>query len=98
MKGYDSFESGGVTRIKGMYVGVMMINGGGGWSLDSGDEVLISGWDRIGLGDNCEVGGSISGDDVCCFLVKNRMVGRDFAFLMMLRMVDIVWYWICGSV
>ena len=45
-------------------------------------------FERVGVGDNCEVGGSISGDDVCRFLVKNRMVGRDFAFLMILRMAD----------
>ena len=50
--------------------------------------MLIVGWERMGVGDNCEVGGSILGDDVCHFLVKNRMVGRDFAFLMMLRMAD----------
>ena len=46
-----------------MDIGVMTINGGGGWSLDSGDEVLISGWERIGVGDGCEVGSSISGGD-----------------------------------
>ena len=28
MKGYDSFESGGVIRIEGMDVGVMTINRG----------------------------------------------------------------------
>ena len=51
--------------------------------------MLISGWERIGVGDSCEVGGLISGGDDCRFLVKNCMVGRDFAFLMMLRIADI---------
>ena len=46
--------------------------------------MLIFGLERVGVGDNCEVGGSILGDDVCRFLVKNQMVGRDFAFLMIL--------------
>ena len=46
--------------------------------------MLISGWERIGVGDICEVGGSISDGDVCRFLVRNRKAGRDFAFLMML--------------
>ena len=50
MKGYDSFESGGMIQIKGMDVGVTTINGGGDWSLDSGDEVLIAGWERMGGG------------------------------------------------
>ena len=90
MKGYNLFESGGMIWIEGMDVGVTTINGGGDWSLDSGDEVLIAGWERIGVGDNCEVAGSISGDDACLFLVKNRMLGRDFAFLMILRIADIV--------
>ena len=98
MKGYHSFESGGVIRIEGMDVGVMTINRGGDWSLDSGDEVLVAGWERMGVGDNCEVASLISGDDACRFLVKNRMLGRDFAFLMILWMADMEWYWINGSV
>ena len=52
--------------------------------------MLIVGWERMGVGDNCEVAGSISGDDACLFVVKNRMLGRDFAFLMILQMADIV--------
>ena len=92
MKGYDSFESGGVTRIEGMDVGVITISGMGGWSLDSGDDMLILGWEWIGLSGGCEVGGSISCGEVCRFLVKIRKAGRDFAFVMILRMVDILWY------
>ena len=46
--------------------------------------MLIFGLERVGVGDNCEVASLISGDDACRFLVKNRMLGRDFAFLMIL--------------
>ena len=50
--------------------------------------MLILGSERMGVCDGCEVGGSISGDDVCRFFVKNRRLGRDFAFVMILRMAD----------
>ena len=58
--------------------------------MDSGDEVLIAGWDRMGVDNNGEVAGSIAGDDACLFLVKNQMLGRDFAFFMILQIADIV--------
>ena len=50
--------------------------------------MLILGSERMGVCDGCEVGGSISGGDVCRFLVKIRKAGRDLAFLMMFRIVD----------
>ena len=83
MKGYDMIKSGGVIRIVGIDVAVMIIEGGGDWALDSGEEMSITGWEIMGVGNNGDMTGSITGDDVFLFLVRNRRLGRDFAFFMM---------------
>ena len=50
----------------------------------------ITGWEIMGVGDNDDVAGLIAGDDVCLFFVRNRMLGRDFAFFMILQIADIM--------
>ena len=45
--------------------------------LDSGEEVSITGWEIVGVGDTGDVASSIAGDDVCRFFVRNRRLGRE---------------------